>query len=36
MRQLFTPRSSLADQSINNTLKRELREELDGLRYEEH
>ena len=36
LRQLFDPQSTLADQSIDNTLKRELREELDGLRYGDH
>jgi hypothetical protein len=36
LRQLFDPQSTLADQSIDNTLKRELREELDGLRHGDH
>lgn len=36
LRQLFSSDSPLAEQSIDNTLKRELAEELDGLRYGEH
>lgn len=36
LRQLFSSDSPLAEQSIDNTLKRELTEELDGLRHGEH
>lgn len=36
LRQLFDPQSTLADESIDKTLKRELSEELDGLRHGEH
>ena len=36
LRKLFSSDSPLAEQSIDNTLKRELMEELEGLRHGEH
>ncbi len=36
LRQLFDAHSPLANESLDNTLKRELREELDGFRHAEH
>lgn len=36
LRQLFDPQSPLADRHLDNTLVRELREELDGFRHGEH